>query len=189
MSPPSRNPATSASTPVAAPPTPTPISDGTNIFVAYGNGLVTCFDATGNRQWIRFLDQDDSPAEGRSASPVLSGDKLIVSMGCVTALDAKTGNVIWTQTDALAGYGTPIAVKVGQIEVIVTPDGKILPAPEDGKILASDIGSHLSTPPPVFNDGVVCFIEASAQAVNLLPKNGNEVATRQVWRGLPRGGG
>ena len=52
----------------------TPASDGQCVYACFGYGIVACYDLQGQRKWITCL-KGTPPGYGRSASPVLVGDK------------------------------------------------------------------------------------------------------------------
>ena len=65
---------------------PTPVSDGKMVWAQFGN-IVACYDLEGRRKWIKSVESRPQKMEyGHSASPVLAGDKLILSIGCVLAV-------------------------------------------------------------------------------------------------------
>ena len=75
---------------------PTPVSDGQNVYVIYGTGLVVCFDLSGNRIWTTTVDIKHNE-HGYCASPCLVNDKLIIKassqLGAVI-LNSKTRAVV-----------------------------------------------------------------------------------------------
>src|SRR6185312_11812974 len=56
---------------------PTPVTNGKDVFVAFGNGLVACFDLDGNRKWLKLIEHSNA-AYAHSGSPILLGDKLLI---------------------------------------------------------------------------------------------------------------
>lgn len=159
--------------------TPTPVTDGKFIYAFFGTGIVACYDMDGNRKWIKFLEMESTSPYGRSASPVLAGDKLIIPISCMMALDAATGNVAWKQEKADATYGSPIGVTIGKLWVILSPNGDILRA-SDGAILAKDLGIITYTA-PIFENGIAYYIDAQSYALSITPKGDNDIETRKVW--------
>jgi len=57
-----------------------PVTDGRHVWVTYGTGIIACFDLDGNRRWVRCLDKEQNTEYGRSASALLVGGKLLVSV-------------------------------------------------------------------------------------------------------------
>lgn len=113
--------------------TPTPCSDGQFVYATFGSGIVACYDLNGARQWIQYIDAPPGLEFGRSCSPVLFGDKLLVSVHHLFALDVKTGKVMWTNENVSERYGTPAAIRIGGVEMALTPSGQIVRI-SDGKV-------------------------------------------------------
>jgi outer membrane protein assembly factor BamB len=141
----------------------TPLTDGKTVYVVLGNGIVCAVDLEGKRKWTAYIDAEQSTGYGRSSSPLLVGGKLIVHMTNLYAFEPATGKQLWANTDAPSKYGTPTAVQIAGMDVIVTPNGDAVRA-ADGKTVASDlgIGEHTS---PVVRDGVVYLGEAVISAL------------------------
>src|SRR5437763_13075786 len=91
--------------------TPTPVTNGKEVFVAFGNGLVACFDLDGNRKWLRLIEHFNDQF-AHSGSPVLAGDKLLIHFTDLVALDRKTGAEAWRLKRPMS-HGTPLATRVG----------------------------------------------------------------------------
>ena len=88
-----------------------------------------------------------SPVEvGGYSSPVFVGDRIILSWGCLLALNAKDGRTLWRATDAKPTYGTPAIAKIGGEAVAITPAGDIV-RPVNGETSAPGC-SRRPTPPP-----------------------------------------
>ena len=129
---------------------PTPVTDGLHVWVAFGSGVVTCFDIEGKRRWIRQFQLEPATADGRSASPVLADRRLIVSITHLIALDAATGETLWEQTDSEEKYGTPATSEVGDVAVLITPGGEVIRL-SDGRILAKGMGGAEYSSPVAHN--------------------------------------
>ena len=93
---------------------PTPVTDGQVIYACYGSGIVCCYDLEGKRRWSRYFDLPAGPQYGRSASPVLAGGKLLITLSNLMALEPGTGASIWQAEKAEPSYGTPAVAKIGQ---------------------------------------------------------------------------
>jgi outer membrane protein assembly factor BamB len=157
--------------------TPTPVSDGRFVYAVFGTGIVACYDLDGERQWIRYDGPYPAPEYGRASSPALAGDKLLVSLGCLVALDAKSGRQLWKDKDILEQYGSPYIATVGGVDVAVLPSGQIARV-SDGAILASDLGG-LRYASPIVQDGTVYLIQAGASAQGLI------AASTEAWQAKP----
>lgn len=156
----------------------TPASDGQFVYACFGSGIVACYDLQGQRQWITCL-KGTPPGYGRSASPVLAGDKLLVSIGNLTALDTKTGKEVWKAEDVKEVYGTPAKAKIGDVDVVITPAGDIVRV-SDGSILAST-DRMVKFSSPIVHDNTVYFMDASLSALQLPAKVTGKLQVRQLW--------
>src|SRR5262249_19529041 len=128
--------------------TPSPVSDGKRLWVFIGTGIVACHDLDGKTRWMNWYDLPQTTGYGRSASPVLIGDRLLVHFGPLACLDAATGKLLWQNDSAQAGYGTPVPARLGELDVVITPKGQVVRV-ADGKTLASDLGNCTYTSPVV----------------------------------------
>src|SRR5262249_28555770 len=105
--------------------TPTPTSNGELGFYINAMGLWACYDLQGNQKWIRIVETAEDE-EYFTASPIFAGNRIIVSWGCLLALDAKSGQTLWKATDAKPTHGTPALARIGGEEVAITPAGDIV---------------------------------------------------------------
>lgn len=159
----------------------TPASDGARVFMVFGNGLVTALDlGTGARIWLRHIATQPKSMEGRSASPVLAGGRLIVHLSDLFALDPATGQVAWTQPEAGDAYGTPAATRLEEVDAVITPRGDLVRV-SDGKVLCSDIGTAKFSS-PIVRHGIACFADDTCVAAKLPAVNtGRVAAARELW--------
>jgi len=159
--------------------TPTPVSDGRFVYAVFGTGIVACYDLKGERQWIRYGGPYPAPEYGRSSSPALSGGKLLVTLSCLIALDAKTGQEVWRNKEVVELYGTPVPAVLGGVDVAVLPSGQVVRV-SDGRILASELGG-LSYASPLVHDGAVYLIQAGSSAQQLTPSSPDKWEAKQLW--------
>jgi outer membrane protein assembly factor BamB len=156
----------------------TPASDGQFVYACFGYGIVACYDLQGQRKWITCL-KGTPPGYGRSASPVLVGDKVLVSIGNLTALDTKTGKEVWKAEDVKEVYGTPAKANIGGVDVVIMPAGDIVRV-ADGSILAStDRMAKFAS--PIVHDGVVYFMDTCLSALQLPDKVAGKLQVKQLW--------
>jgi outer membrane protein assembly factor BamB len=128
------------------PATPSPVTDGKNIYFMYGSGDLAGLDYEGNVLWARNLEDEYGNISlkwGYSSSPLLYNGTLYILVqrrdtayrapagtdldAFILAIDAKTGKNIWKQsrkTDAvnetLDSYSSPILLQhSGRAEIIV----------------------------------------------------------------------
>jgi outer membrane protein assembly factor BamB len=159
--------------------TPTPVSDGKWVWAFYHTGIVACYDLQGARRWVHWYKMRLNTMYGRTASPVLVGDRLLVHFGPLACLEAATGKLLWTCNAAKATYGTPAVTRIGDVAVAVTPKGHVVRL-ADGKVLAADLGNCMYTS-PVVRGRVVYFIGSGATAVELPDKAGEQAQCRELW--------
>lgn len=156
----------------------TPVSDGENIYCVLGNGIVSSHRLDGHVNWIRFVEK---PMSRHSASPVIVDDVLIVHLQHLLALDRHTGETVWT-TDTPARHGTPVAAKVGDHNVVVTPAGAIVSA-KDGQILAKDL-FNLTYSSITEHEGVLYAAERGGILAIELTAGPDEsaIGTKVLWK-------
>ena len=119
---------------------PSPVTDGAHVWVATGNGVVTCLDMEGKAIWTRKLQKDYGYFGlnfGYASSPILYDGKLIMQVlhgmrtddpSYVVALDTNSGKEVWREerpTDAIRespdSYTTPALLKRdGKAQVVIT---------------------------------------------------------------------
>ena len=92
---------------------PTPVSDGTNVFVFFAEFGFISYGPDGKERWRLPLGPFDS-FYGLGASPVLAGDVLVMvcdqrASSFVIAVDASNGKVRWkvNRSSPIEGYATP----------------------------------------------------------------------------------
>ncbi|MBD3676617.1 MAG: PQQ-like beta-propeller repeat protein [Planctomycetaceae bacterium] len=101
----------------------TPVIDDDRIYVLGATCQLLCLSLDdGSRIWTRDMEQDYDPEElpyGFGATPLLEDDRLIINLGGqrgpsgIIAVDKMTGDTLWTATEELASYCTPVATTVG----------------------------------------------------------------------------
>jgi outer membrane protein assembly factor BamB len=179
-------------------PRGTPTVDGAAIFALGGSGDLLCVEpANGKARWHINLvkDLDGSvPDWGYTESPLVDGDKLIVTpggaKGTVVALEKKTGKLLWRcrgLTDG-AAYSSPIAATVGGIRqyIQVTANGVAGVRASDGKLLWKSFVANNDTavvPTPIFRDDhayATSGYGAGCALIKLTASN-DKVAAEQVY--------
>lgn len=167
---------------------PTPVTDGQHVWAVYGTGIACCYDADGNRVWARFIEKPPN-AWGASASPVLAGDRLIVHLDAMRALDPLTGEELWAQPEAEWSWGTSWVEGIGGETIILSPAGDAVRA-EDGQVLASGLGKTRWGSGPVVQDGVLYSIgnqggEYISRALALPDAAGETFEAEELWTAEP----
>ncbi len=111
-------------------PRATPILTEDSIFLQGAMGHLHCIDSiTGEIRWKKHLIDDlggTLPIWGFTASPLLVGGRLIVQPGgptsSIVALDATTGDIVWSAAGKKAAYASPILVEVEATKQVVAFD-------------------------------------------------------------------
>ncbi len=161
---------------------PTPVTDGKRVFVVFGNGVVAAYDLDGQRLWARLVEKP-SHVWGHSASPVLSGDRLIVHIQKLYALDAASGKEVWTFATPIH-WGSPLPARIGDTDVVVTTNGDVLRTADGVALIKGVCGLEFNT--PILQDGVVYFIQNGGKALKLPASAAAPVAQPEIlWTTTP----
>jgi hypothetical protein len=164
--------------------TPTPTSNGSLVFYINAMGLCACYDLQGNQKWIRIVETAGDE-EHFSSSPIFVGDRIILSWGCLLALDAKDGKTLWKAADTKVCHGTAAIAKIGAAEVAITPGGDIVKL-ADGEILCSELFESTYTTPFVENN-ILYLIDSEAKALELPVKAEKGMRLKEVWKTTLKG--
>jgi outer membrane protein assembly factor BamB len=161
---------------------PTPVSDGSDVFVVFGSGLIGCYSIDGKRKWVRYLEPA-AETHGHSSSPLLIDGKLLVNVKHLVALDAASGKNVWECPAAEHTYGTPVSMNIGGTKIVVTPLGKVVRV-SDGRFLAKDIAPELGGAEygisPVSCADVVYLGDRTLSAVQL-SFQGDSLRAKRQW--------
>ena len=133
---------------------PSPVTDGTSVWVLTGLGVLKAFDFKGKQLWSRDIQKDYGTFGlnwGYASSPLLHQDALYIPVlhgmktddpSYLLKIDKKTGKTIWRTerpTKAIRespdAYTTPVLLQHGGSTQIVTSGGDIVTAhdPATGK--------------------------------------------------------
>ena len=119
---------------------PSPVTDGKNVYVMTGTGSLKGYDFNGNRIWARDIQKDYGRFGlnwGYASSPLLFEDSLYVQVlhgmrtddpSYILRIDKKTGKTLWRVerlTDAIRespdSYSTPALLRYdGKTEIVIT---------------------------------------------------------------------
>ena len=105
-------------------PNATPTVSGDRVYTLSKRAVVHCLDAAkGTVRWSTNLMEGlavKMPDWGFSGSVLVEGDLCLLNVGSAgTALDAKTGKVVWFSGTEKAGYTTPVAFGAGDDRAVV----------------------------------------------------------------------
>lgn len=108
------------------PASPSPVSDGKNVYVFFGEFGLISYGPNGSERWRLPLGPFNS-FYGMGGSPVLTGNTLLMvcdqrANSFIIAVDTRNGKVLWkTNRNNFEGYSTPVVYtpKTGPAEVIV----------------------------------------------------------------------
>lgn len=144
---------------------PSPVTDGANVWVMTGTGILKAFDFSGRELWMRDIQKDYGRFGlnwGYASSPLLYEDSLYVQVlhgmktddpSYILRIDKKTGKTLWRverPTDAVNespdSYTTPALLRYdGKVEIVITGGDAITGHdPATGKELWRGIGFNLS---------------------------------------------
>jgi outer membrane protein assembly factor BamB len=179
-----------------SPASPTPTTDGERLYVHFGHMGTAALDLKGKVLWTKTRIYD-KPVHGNGGSPVLVGGKLVfncdsLDVQAVVALDAKTGDVVWTSPRPVkAGkpfsFSTPTVTDAGGKEQILSVGSDLVMAiePAAGKIIwQSKFNGYSVIPKPVVGHGMVYlstgYDRPEARAIKL-GGTGDVTRDNAVW--------
>jgi outer membrane protein assembly factor BamB len=145
------------------------IADG-RIYTLDSRALVSAFSTSGNSLWSRDLTpSSDNSDDASGGGLAVAGGTLFVTsgFGILTALDATTGETLWTQDLDSAASGAPTAVNGAVYVVTRNATGWAIDA-QNGRVLWQVLGAPsgsgiLGGPGPVVAGPLVVFPFASGQ--------------------------
>ena len=124
---------------------PSPVTDGTGVWVLTGTGILKGFDFSGKELWSRDIQADYGRFGlnwGYGSSPLLHGDSLYVQVlhgmrtddpSYILRINKTTGKTTWrverptnAQMESPDSYTTPAVVRVGNAEELVITGGDVV---------------------------------------------------------------
>ncbi|MBI3829558.1 MAG: sigma-70 family RNA polymerase sigma factor [Planctomycetes bacterium] len=149
--------------------TPTPVSDGTNVYVAFFGGnkgrgahVIACYDLDGKNLWTRFTGQTGIAEHGSHATPTLSGNHLVFASGrMLFGYEKTTGKLDWQKTGLDQGCcgASLLTFKAGGVDAVIVPESGIFRSSDGEELWKTDVKSSILTPSLV--DGVLYGISES----------------------------
>jgi outer membrane protein assembly factor BamB len=120
--------------------TPSPVTDGTGVWVMTGTGILKAFDFNGKELWMRDIQKEYGRFGlqwGYGSSPMLFGDSLFVQVlhgmrtddpSYILRISKANGRTIWrqerptiAQRESPDSYTTPAIVRTGNnLELVIT---------------------------------------------------------------------
>ena len=120
--------------------TPSPVTDGTGVWVMTGTGILKAFDFNGKELWVRDIQKEYGPFGlqwGYGSSPMLFGDSLFVQVlhgmrtddpSYILRISKANGRTIWRQErptiaqgESPDSYTTPVMARHGsELELVIT---------------------------------------------------------------------
>jgi len=174
----------------------TPATDGQRVYASFGARGLVAVDLDGKVLWHRDLGRMDA-YHGTAGSPLLYKDRLILYQdqfndSFIAAFDTKSGRELWrTRRDAQVGWGTPIAIRVGDHDEIIVNSQSIVRAynPDTGAELWHCRGtSDEVIPTPVVGYGMVfCSSGRAGPTLAIRPGGRGDVTKTHVAWTSPRG--
>ncbi len=142
----------------------TPVTDGTHVYVCFGNVGIFCLDFEGKQIWK--YDISPKPTRlgwGTASSPVLHGDRLYYQFdneeeSYLLALNKSDGSLAWkTDRDEKSNWSTPFVwVNEHRTEIVTAATGAVRSYDLDGKLLWSLKGmSSITIATPYMADGLL----------------------------------
>jgi outer membrane protein assembly factor BamB len=195
---------------------PSPVTDGSGVWVVTGTGILKAFDFKGTELWMRDIQKDYGRFGlnyGYASSPLLYDDALYLQVlhGMYTddpsyllRIDKKTGRTVWRverPTDARAespdSYTTPALVKSGNSAEIVITGGDAVTGhdPATGKELwrvrglnPERRGDYRIVSSPVVTAGLVIAPTRESPMLAVRPGGRGDVTSSHVAWAFTRGG-
>ncbi|MCL2744470.1 MAG: PQQ-binding-like beta-propeller repeat protein [Planctomycetaceae bacterium] len=185
--------------------TPTPATDGKNVYVVFGSGGFAALDFNGNIIWTN-TELLYYSKHGLGTSPILYKDLLITAVNpssredirlgwqdvwdknFVLALDKNTGKERWRARRGLSriGHSTPIVISVNGKDLLVSPAGNVIQGfnPENGELVwtVQSMGEP-AVPSAAYGDGLVFMANSPSDLIRAVRPDGKGdcTATKIVW--------
>lgn len=176
---------------------PTPVTDGSHVYVYFGSEGVYCYDFDGRLVWKKSLGGIGTMGMGVGTSPVLYRNLLILlcdqefdgKNSFIIALDKKTGNDVWRVKRTVGvSWATPVIVSTPKRAELITSGNEFIISydPETGKEWwrMEGLKSHAIATPVVKGDLVILssgFPTKIIKAVRLSGSGNLDGTDKIVW--------
>lgn len=164
----------------------TPTVCGDRVYVAGSDGKVYCLSVKdGAKIWQGATKA--SPKTRVSSSFLLVGKAAILLGGQLTAYDADTGEILWTQPKVKAEENSAVAWTCGDKQYIICngPNTIACVDPENGNVLwdaADKSYQGQYTTPTVSGDMMLIFSRSGLTAYKLTSEKAKQVWNKKEWR-------
>ena len=175
-----------------SPAAATATTDGERVYASFGSRGMLAVDFDGNMVWHREFGPIDN-YHGPAGSPLLYRDTVIIYQdqnggAFVTALDTRTGDTRWrTPRSASVGWGTPIAVTVGDHDELIVSSQRQVRSydPASGEELWNCGGNLFEViPTPAVGHGLIfCSSGRAGPTLAIRPGGTGDVTdTHVAWK-------
>ena len=175
-----------------SPASATVTTDGERVYASFGSRGMLAVDFDGRIVWHRDLGRIDN-YHGAAGSPLLYRDTVIIYQdqnggAFVIALDTRTGETRWrTNRAASVGWGTPIAVTVGDHDELIVSSQRHVRSydPATGDELWNCGGNLFEViPTPVVGHGLIfCSSGRAGPTLAIRPGGQGDVTdTHVAWK-------
>ena len=178
------------------PASATPTTDGKQIFASLGGRGIVSLDFDGNILWHSEVGSINN-YHGPAGSPLLYEDLLIIYQdqrggGFVAAYDTATGNQVWrTARSASVGWGSPIAIRVGDHDELIVSSQNTVNAynPKTGDELWHCGGNLFEViPTPVVEAGLIfCASGRAGPTLAIRPGGQGDITDTHIAWSTSRG--
>lgn len=160
----------------------TPCSDGKRLYAWFAHGVASCHELDGKPVWSKFVGFYGNRHHGFSASPVLAAGKFVVEGRGVMAFDIQTGDMVWKDKGRFLTWGSLVATKVGDEDIVFTADGTSMRLADGKNLWRSGLLDTHKTSTPIIEDGVLYDILSKHQLIAYqLPKT-TKGDIKQLWK-------
>jgi len=190
---------------------PSPVTDGTRVWVMSGTGVLKAFDFAGKELWMRDIQKDYGRFGlnwGYGSSPLLHDNALYVQVlhgmrtddpSYVLRIDAQSGKTIWkvdrptrAHMESPDAYTTPALLRVGSRAEIVVTGGDVVTGhdPETGRELwradglnpDNDGNYRIVASPVVLNDLIIAPTRERPMLALKGGGRGDVTASHVLWK-------
>ena len=174
----------------------TPATDGERVYVSFGTRGLMALDFSGGIVWQKDLGPM-AAYHGTAGSPLLYKNRIILYQdqfegSFIAAFDTRTGQEVWrTRRQASVGWGTPIAIRVGDHDEIIVNGQQSVYAYDPvrgGELWRCRGTTYEVIPTPVVGYGMVfCSSGRAGPTLAIKPGGRGDVSRTHVAWTSPRG--